>query len=171
MQTIRCLLAGSGLLALAAACDLDTEPRRDEVYSAPNLSGAAERPNPVTTSASGAFVAFVRDTATIAGKRDSLAVMRFALGVSNIDAVTASHIHAGGPNEAGPVIVFLYAGPTTPNAFTGELANAEISRSSTFNQPFNLDSLLTRMRNGTAYVNVHTTANPAGEIRGQIARH
>lgn len=159
------------LLSLAGACTLTTSPRRDERFSAPNLTGSAERPNPVTTSASGTFLAAVRDTGTIAGKKDSLAVMRFALSVSNIDAVTAAHIHAGGSNEAGPVMVFLYSGPTTSNSFTGVLANAEISRSSTFMQPFNLDSVLTRMRNGTAYVNVHTTANPAGEIRGQIQRH
>jgi len=32
------------------------------------------------------------------------------------------------------------------------------------------DSLLVLMRNGMAYVNVHTAANPAGEIRGQLVR-
>jgi len=32
------------------------------------------------------------------------------------------------------------------------------------------DSLLVLLRNGQAYVNVHTTANPGGEIRGQLVR-
>jgi hypothetical protein len=32
-----------------------------------------------------------------------------------------------------------------------------------------MDELLDGMRNGTTYVNVHTTANPAGAIRGQVA--
>jgi hypothetical protein len=31
-----------------------------------------------------------------------------------------------------------------------------------------IDSLAARMRQGRAYVNLHTTANPSGEIRGQI---
>jgi hypothetical protein len=30
--------------------------------------------------------------------------------------------------------------------------------------------LLTAIRNGTAYVNVHTTQFPGGEIRGQLSR-
>ena len=31
-----------------------------------------------------------------------------------------------------------------------------------------MDSLVVLMRNGMAYLNVHTTAFPGGEIRGQI---
>ena len=33
-----------------------------------------------------------------------------------------------------------------------------------------LDSLLVLMRNGHAYVNVHTVAHPGGEIRGQVVK-
>ena len=171
MRPIQRLSAGLLACGVATACaDLSTTPRRDEFFVTPTLSGSAERPNPVTTSASGSFLAAARDTATIAGKKDSLAVLRFALGVSNINAATAAHIHAGGADVAGPVIVVLFAGPTTGNAFTGELNRGDITRSSTFSAPFTFDSLLTRMRNGTAYVNVHTTANPGGEIRGQIQK-
>ena len=31
------------------------------------------------------------------------------------------------------------------------------------------DPLMVLMRNGNTYVNVHTTANPSREIRGQVA--
>jgi hypothetical protein len=31
-----------------------------------------------------------------------------------------------------------------------------------------MDSLLVLLRNGNAYINIHTAANPDGEIRGQI---
>lgn len=168
MRAIQCLLAVPLVLAAAAACGDVGPTRRDEFFNTESLTGAAERPNPVTTQATGDFLAAARDTATVGGKKDSLAVLRYAVTVVNINAATAAHIHAGGENVAGPVIVSLFSGPTTGNGFTGQIAQGEISRSSTFNPPFNFDSLLIRMRNGTAYVNVHTTANPGGEIRGQI---
>lgn len=162
-----------GVVFLATAAGLTcsddgVSPRFTELFSTPALSGAAERPNPVTSTASGNFVAEVRDTATIGGKKDSLAVLRFELSVSNINAATGAHIHAGTADAAGPVMVFLFNGPATRNGYTGILASAEITRASAFSGAFTMDSVLTRMRNGTAYVNVHTSANPGGEIRGQI---
>jgi len=163
-------LGGMALLFFTTtACVDTTSPRRDELFSA-DLTGAAERPNPVTTTADGQFLAGVRDTATVAGKKDSLAVIVFSVNVRNINAATAAHIHAGGASESGPVMATLYSGPTTANGFTGLLASGEIRRTTSFTAPFTLDSVLTRMRNGTAYVNVHTTANPGGEIRGQITK-
>ena len=172
MRVMQRLSAVLVVVAAGLTCSDDTvSPRFNELFTTPTLSGAAERPTPVTSSASGQFIAEVRDTATIGGKKDSLAVLRFELSVSNINAATMAHIHAGGPDAAGPVMVFLFNGPTTGNNFTGILSSAEITRASTFNGSFNLDSVLTRMRNGTAYVNVHTSANPGGEIRGQIQRN
>lgn len=164
---IQRLIVGGFLFCATMACADTTSPRRDQMFNA-DLLGASERPNPVTTAADGRFLAAARDTATIAGKKDSLAVMVFSINVRNISAATAAHIHAGGEDVAGPVMVTLFSGPTTGNGFTGLLSSGEISRATSFTAPYTLDSVLTRMRNGTAYVNVHTTANPSGEIRGQI---
>ena len=173
MRVIHTLCAGVIIVAGSLTCsDNDgVSPQFNESFSVSTLTGAAERPNPVTTNASGDFFAEVRDTATVGGKRDSLAVIHFELFVQNINAATMAHIHAGDANTAGPIMVFLFNGPPTGNGYTGILSSAEITRRSAFNAPYNMDSVLTRMRNGTAYVNVHTSANPSGEIRGQVQRN
>jgi len=154
-----------------AACEDDDDPVSPTVvlerFSA-TLTGAAERPTPVTTTATGEFKVEVRDTGTVAGKRDTLAIVRYQLTAQNITNATVAHIHAGDANTAGPIMVFLYGGPTISGSFSGVLAQAEITRRSRFTPPFTFDSVMTRMRNGTAYANVHTTQNGAGEIRGQI---
>jgi hypothetical protein len=133
-----------------------------------SLTGAAERPNPVTTTATGEFNArfLFADDANIAND-----AIRFELFVFGLTNVIEAHIHAGDANTAGPIMVFLFGRATPPIAgpVSGVLRQADIFRTSTFASPFTFDSVVTRMRNGTAYVNVHTTQNPAGEIRGQIA--
>lgn len=82
------------------------------------------------------------------------------LSVADIDSATAAHIHAGGAGVAGPVLVPLFDGPPTDLGFSGILTDTTIQVA---------DSVAARLRAGTAYVNVHTTANPAGHIRGQVA--
>ncbi len=84
--------------------------------------------------------------------------------------VTSAHIHVGAAGSNGPVIFSLYfSGFGVP--FTGVLSGALTS----FNlqaQPANgissFNDAINAILSGQAYVNVHTTAFPAGEIRGQI---
>jgi len=89
----------------------------------------------------------------------------YSLVVSNITGVTQSHIHSGAAEVNGPVRVFLYGGPTT-GAADGILAEGSFTAADVSGIDFN--QLLDEMRNGTAYVNVHTEQYPAGEIRGQV---
>lgn len=126
------------------------------------LAGANERPTPVTTSASGSSTVTILDTNLV----------RVETWISTIDSVTQAHIHAGDANTAGPVMIFLLsnvAAGRAPVAGTNRvLSVVEITRASAFSGVFTFDSLMTRIANGTAYVNVHTRRNPGGEIRGQI---
>lgn len=83
----------------------------------------------------------------------------FELSVADIDEATAAHIHLGAEGVAGPVLVPLFGGPTTAVGFSGLLADGTVVIE---------DSVITHMRAGNTYVNVHTLANPMGAIRGQI---
>ena len=94
----------------------------------------------------------------------------FGVSVNNMDQVTAAHIHQGKQGQNGSVVVTLFKANTPTGKVNGHLVNGSISgdmlegplKGKTFEDLANL------MRSGTSYVNVHTTKNPNGEIRGQI---
>ena len=73
----------------------------------------------------------------------------------------------------GPVVVFLFgfvAGGVTEN---GVLAEGDITAANLIARPAigfgaTMPELVAAMRTGGAYVNVHTVALPAGEIRDQV---
>jgi hypothetical protein len=82
-------------------------------------------------------------------------------------AVIASHIH--GPAAAGvnaPVIINLFIPNVATGTLNGVVASGTITNANNAN--VSLDSLRVLFNNGNAYVNVHTSANPGGEIRDQV---
>lgn len=123
------------------------------------LSGGEEVP-PVTTQAMG--VASFNVTGA-----DSV---DYSVDVTGMDKVTAAHIHSGKTGENGGVVVTLFNGSTT-GPISGNLANGTISESSLEGsmQGTAVSDLVKAMERGETYVNVHTEANPNGEIRGQIS--
>jgi hypothetical protein len=166
MMKNKFLVVGLAAAALAGACSdefptISSLAPVKEFFEA-SLEGANERPTPVTTSASGSSTVTILDTNRI----------RVETWISTIDSVTQSHIHAGDANTAGPIMIFLLSNVAAGRApVTGTnriLSVVEITRTSTFSGVFTFDSLMTRINEGTAYVNVHTRRNPGGEIRGQI---
>ncbi|HEX5503861.1 MAG TPA: CHRD domain-containing protein [Thermomicrobiales bacterium] len=96
--------------------------------------------------------------------------LHYKLIVANIDNVAVSHIHLAPAGMNGGVVVFLYPGPSRPGRTDGVLAEGDITSADLINALAGhpLRDLLTAMDSGGAYVNVHTTAFPGGEIRGQI---
>jgi hypothetical protein len=101
-------------------------------------------------------------------------VIEYKLNVANIENVTQAHIHLGPVGSNGGIVVWLYpSGPPSqliPGRTQGTLGEGEITASSLVNAlaGMPLSTLLERLRNGSAYVNVHTLQFPGGEIRGQI---
>lgn len=101
--------------------------------------------------------------------------LSYKLIVANIEDVSMAHIHIGGPSENGPVAVWLYPEDGPPpqlieGRFDGVLAEDTVTASDLVGplegEP--LSALVEEIRAGNTYVNVHTEANPAGEVRGQI---
>jgi hypothetical protein len=106
------------------------------------LTGAQETP-PTTSTGQGLAVLTLDASHTH---------LTYDLAVSGLVDITASHIHRGAVGVAGPVVIPITAGPFTYASDTVAVT------------PDVVDDLLS----GNMYVNVHTAANPGGEIRGQV---
>ena len=98
--------------------------------------------------------------------------IHYSVSTGDIDAVTGAHIHTGPAGSNGGILVVLFPGPGQPpftdptGQLEGFLTRGSFAASAVDGVSF--EELLAQMRAGTAYVNVHTTAYGAGEIRGQI---
>jgi hypothetical protein len=116
-------------------------------YAAP-MTAKQEVPAPkgVPAKAKGGFTATVVEGARI--------TLRWKLTFSGLTGkVGAALIHKARKGKAGPVVVAL-CGPCK----SGQTGTVTISASAN-----------KAIENGTAYVNVHTAKNAAGELRGQLA--
>jgi hypothetical protein len=102
-------------------------------------------PKGVPAGAKGAFTATVVEGSKI--------TIRWKLTFAGLTGkVGAAHIHKGKKGKAGAVILAL-CGPCK----SGQTGSATIA-----------ESVNKALENGTAYVNVHTAKNAAGELRGQL---
>jgi hypothetical protein len=110
------------------------------------LEGAQAVP-PVATAAGGTFAVTADPTAL------NLVVHANTMGA---DDATAAHIHIGYAGTSGGVAIGLNQDPM------------DVTRWSLINAPLDVGRLAA-LREGRYYINVHTPANPGGEIRGQIA--
>lgn len=126
-----------------------------------SLSGSAEIP-PVTTDGTGVTSLTVNDAET---------ALSFRLITFGLEDITQAHIHLGAADENGPVVAFLFGLEADGVNRDGLLAQGTIGASDLIavdDFDGSMGQLLDHLRAGTAYVNVHTVANPPGEIRGQV---
>jgi len=107
--------------------------------------------------------------------------LSFRLIAANIQNVLMAHIHCGPAGTNGPIAVWLYpsAPPPSliPGRFQGTLASGTLTDANVMplldsaacpGGVSTLEDVLEKMRTGGAYVNVHTTQYPGGEVRGQV---
>jgi CHRD domain len=95
----------------------------------------------------------------------------YIVNVTDIENVTAAHIHSGQVGENGPIVVTLFKEDTPTTAMTtGVLSEGNITATNLEGPMAGqlLSNLTSAMQNDQTYVNVHTQQNPNGEIRGQI---
>jgi hypothetical protein len=139
------------------------------------LTGYEETPASVSTTAQGLF------SAEIDGDQDEIFYSETFSGLQA--PVTVSHIHIGQLGVTGSVVIFLCQTAASPDptglapqcpqegTVTGKITMANVIAGSTASQQLqagDLAAVITAIRAGFAYANVHTTLSPGGEIRGQI---
>jgi len=105
------------------------------------LRGDQEVPPTKTAGAGSGFFAIANDK-TVVGSVTTTGIQG-----------TAAHIHEGAPGKNGPVIV-----PLTKNGDTYSVPTGTQLSETQFKE----------FEAGNLYVNVHTAANPGGELRAQL---
>ena len=150
-----------------------------DTFSA-RLRGLNEVP-PVSTAGSGSFSATLSSDGT---------TLTYTEAYTNLSApILFSHIHFGFPREATGIMVFLCGpaagapgGPpagtpnpppcqgTTSGTLTGTLTAANVigPNAQGITPGVDFAKVVQALREGAAYVNVHTMRSPSGEIRGQV---
>jgi hypothetical protein len=135
-----------------------------EMGSVVTLSGENEVPA-ITSSVTGTATVDLLEDGTIG----------YAMTLVNPDGVlllgaAGAHIHCGASGMNGPVVAFL-AQPvdggllTSPLEVSGVLDDSSIVNAACGST---IAMLYASIKAGGAYINVHSTENPAGEVRGQI---
>ncbi len=132
-----------------------------------HLNGANELPVPVDTLAQGqALFQFNKDGSALTYK----------LILANIENVTMAHIHvAPAAGQNGPPVLWLYPDAPPPQLIPGRtdgvLAERTVMAADLVGPlagSADFSGLRQAIMEGRAYVNVHTSQFPAGEVRGDI---
>jgi hypothetical protein len=142
------------LLAVAALTAAPLTVLAAEPFSAA-LTPEAEVPAVTGTDASGDASVTISDDGT---------EVSYEVSYEDLTGpAQAAHIHFGSASDAGPVLLPLEVGDSP---FSGTITEADFA--AVENGPQTFDEALDAIRDGMTYINVHTEANPGGEIRGQL---
>jgi hypothetical protein len=156
----RTFLYGLTAAVFAAATSVATLAQDGKQTLRAVLSGGSEAPAAVNTGAYGiATITIDRAAGEVSWVID---VFNYPTGL------TASHIHVGSPGTAGPIIIDF---APTAIGVSGPFRLAGSTRSFIARPERGIRSMeeaMVAIAAGNAYVNVHSQANPGGEIRGQL---
>ena len=168
MSSVRILiLTGVTLFALLGATVVAADGGIFSRVFFSNLRGENEVPAVETDG---------RGFATVFINRQETAI-HFDLRTRNLNEIIQAHIHCGAEGVNGPVIAFLFGPATPPVTQDGLLSRGTITDANVIRRLpsaecpggiANIGELIAKIKSGDAYVNVHTSANPGGEIRDQL---
>ena len=99
-------------------------------------------------------------------------VVTYRIDVYNMPVgTTAGHFHVGAAGVAGPVVVNFSVPANISNdyAITGTASATDLTVRAA-NGINSWEDFIQALLLGNVYMNVHSTANPGGEIRGQVVR-
>jgi hypothetical protein len=131
------------ILLTAASCKKSNSPGNTETFKAV-INGASETPPNASTATGTATLTYNTDTK----------IFTIVVNFTGITA-TISHIHKGDVGVAGNVVFGFTPPITSPINYTSPVLDS--------GQESDLNSNL-------YYVNIHSAAFPAGEIRGQLIK-
>ncbi len=154
----RLSLAITGLFILLVS----SQAQAQTVNFTAGLSGGNENPGVVTGSVG---------TGTVSVNLASQ-VVTYRIDVYNMPVgVTAGHFHVGAQGVNGPVVVNFPVVVNTSNDFAISGTASATDLTARAAQGINSwEDFIQTLLLGNIYMNVHSTANPGGEIRGQVVR-
>jgi hypothetical protein len=134
-------------IVVAAGAPARITADRTQLRALLNPADEVPAPSGDVAAARGTFTATATKTATGAS-------LQWRLTFTNLTgAASAAHLHTGARGVAGPVSLALCGPCTSPVTGTSEIDAA----------------LLSAIQSDGVYANVHTPANPRGEIRAQVS--
>jgi len=172
----RNLILAAALLTMVAA---PVAANKEEETVQTQLVGYQETPVTINSAGTGEFKAKVRQERT---------AIDYELTYRDLSsAVTQSHIHFGRPAITGGIVLFLCTNltppanvptpqlcPAAPASITGTLTSADViavPAQGIDPGSAGFAEMLKAIQAGAAYVNVHTSTHPTGEIRGRLRSH
>lgn len=100
--------------------------------------------------------------------------LNYQLNVTKMNGIMGAHIHSGKQGQNGQPVAGLF-NPTMSGPPTGAV-NGQLSKGTITSKDLQgllagkqISDLVNLLKTGGAYVNIHTTQNQNGEIRGQVS--
>jgi len=157
-STLKFIAAAAAAVLMTAASASAQEIRMRAV-----LSPGEETPAPGLLSGAVGTADVLVD---VAARELSVTIRVFNLPTAS----TAGHIHVGPVGVAGPIILDF---PATIPGRTGDFSlsfrlSATALRQQVAQGVITMEDAIQSIVGGNSYVNIHSTANPGGEIRGQL---